>query len=377
MITKKTIISIGTDRNLFSPDSTVVKRQLDYASALNKEVKIIVFSLKKHNFQPKNIADNLTIYPTNSFGRLFYIWDAIIIAKSIAKDRKIVLVSAQDPFEAGLSALFVSKILKCPLHIQIHTDLHSLYFRINFLNRLRLFLSKLVISRAQHIRVVSNRIKENLQTNFRSLPTVSVLPIYVNLRQLKNQKPNNYFRKKYQQFDFVILWAGRLEQEKNPLLAIRAMSLIASAQLKVCLVMVGQGRLAKKISQKIKLMDNVFLEPWQDNLPSCLKAVDAYLSTSWYEGYGLTIAEAAAVGCPIISTDAGLAGSILIDGQEALICQPGDATCLAAKICSLVKNQKLRQRLTTEARDKILCFSQTKEEFIKEYAKDINQASVR
>lgn len=378
MISKTTIISIGTDRNLFSLDSIVAKRQIEYAKALSSEIKIIVFALKKNNFQSKILSDNLTVYPTNSSNRLFYIWDAIILARSVIADRKVILVSAQDPFETGFSALFISQFLKCPLHIQIHTDLYSPYFKINFLNRLRLFLAQLVIKRASHIRVVSDRIKENLQSNFKQLPTISVLPIFSDFTALKNQKPNEDFQKKYKHFSFIILWAGRLEQEKNPLLAIKVMSLVLVSQPQVCLIIVGRGRLEGKILREIKrlkLTKNIFFESWQENLPACLMVADAYLSTSWYEGYGLALVEAAAIGCPIVSTNTGLAGSMFIDNKEALICQPGDAIGLAAKICRLINNQKLKQRLTTEACHKVFQFSQSREEFMKKYINDIEQAS--
>ena len=65
-------------------------------------------------------------------------------------------------------------------------------------------------------------------------------------------------------------------------------------------------------------MNNVIFEKWIDRetLFSYYKTVDLFLVTSLYEGYGMTLVEAQAAGCPIISTDVGVArevGARIID----------------------------------------------------------------
>jgi putative flippase GtrA len=49
------------------------------------------------------------------------------------------------------------------------------------------------------------------------------------------------------------------------------------------------------------------MEPWCDDPASYYKTADCFLITSDYEGYGMTIVEALAAGCPVVSTDVGIA----------------------------------------------------------------------
>ena len=61
------------------------------------------------------------------------------------------------------------------------------------------------------------------------------------------------------------------------------------------------------------------MEPWTDDPFSYYKTADLFLLTSNYEGYGMAVVEAMAAGCPVIMTDVGLAGEVLIDKKDGLV----------------------------------------------------------
>jgi 1,2-diacylglycerol 3-alpha-glucosyltransferase len=78
------------------------------------------------------------------------------------------------------------------------------------------------------------------------------------------------------------------------------------------LIIVGSGpRLAslRALATKLGISGSVAFESWVDQptIASYYKTADLFLNTSLFEGYGMTLVEARAAGCPIVSTDVGVA----------------------------------------------------------------------
>jgi glycosyltransferase involved in cell wall biosynthesis len=314
-------VMVSTDRLILNEKSSVRARMVEY-SKLYKELHIIVFSKKK--IEPITIADNCTIYSTDSLVRFNYVSDACKIGKKILKkvDKEaLVLVSCQDVFETALVGKCLANLKKnSQLLLQIHTDLYSPYFissKIGYinalLNRIRLFISRFTIPHAQVIRVVSNRIADSLVQRGVDKDRIIVKPIDVNVEYIKSAVPSFNLKQKYPQFKKIILMVSRIESEKNIDLAIEAMGIVKAQISDIGLVIVGSGRRLeslKRLSYKLKLEDIVVFEGWQTDLVPYYKGCDIFLNTSFYEGYGMVLKEAEAAGNKIISTDVGIAREV-------------------------------------------------------------------
>jgi len=76
-----------------------------------------------------------------------------------------------------------------------------------------------------------------------------------------------------------------------------------------------------------------------------------FVSSSRFEGFGMAITEAMACGLPIISfaCDCG-PKEIVTDGVDGYLVQPDNTQELADKICSLIENPTLRNRMGETAR---------------------------
>lgn len=102
-----------------------------------------------------------------------------------------------------------------------------------------------------------------------------------------------------------ILWVGRFEREKDPLLAIRAFA--ASARFhQESLTMIGAGRLQKEVQHLIESLgvrDRVMIEAakTQDALASTLQSAKLLLHTSFFEGAPRILVEAAAQGVTLVT----------------------------------------------------------------------------
>jgi len=373
------VISIGSDRNLFMEGTEVRERMVKYGR-LTEELHIIVFSKSSSDLRSQKISENTWVYPTNSFDRWFYIWSAVSIGKKILSTNyklqtKNWLVTAQDPFESGYAGYKIAKRFKLGLQLQVHTDFLDPHFlHESSLNKTRVRLAQFLIPKAHCVRVVSHKIKNLILKRFPHVnpKVISVLPIFVNLGKIKITDPSLNLREKYPQFDFVILMVARLEHEKNIPLAIQALKNILPRHPKTGLVIVGEGsekiRLKKLAQSERTLENNIVFEGWRQNLPSYYKTADMLLVTSNYEGFGRMFIEAAAVGCPIVTTDVGIARELILDDESSFICSVGNESCITQNMARLIEHESVRRvyALKLQARAQGITISD-EQEYLKQY----------
>ncbi len=375
------VLSIGTDRKLFEDGSAVRARMVEYAS-LFEELHVVVFTRKLQNFKTFKLTTNSWVYPTNSWSRWLYIFDAIRLGKLIVKGQRSMVngwvISAQDPFECGLAAARIARRFKLPLHVQIHTDFLSPYFiSLSLLNRLRVFIASSVLPRANAIRVVSQRIKDSLlQTKNYKLKTVpTVLPIFTELEKFKTAEPVINLQTKYPQWSFIILIAARFSPEKNIGFALAVLKEILKKYPKTGMVVVGEGSelpLLKLKTKNYNLQTSVAFEGWQNDIASYYKTANIFLQTSLYEGFGLSLLEALASGLPAVSSDVGIAAELLNHKGHSFVCAVNDLKCFVSTISQLIEDNQLRTFFALQiAPAAVLEFSQSKRAYLEAYRASI------
>ena len=190
---------------------------------------------------------------------------------------------------------------------------------------------------ARSIRVVSKRIAKGLRERWH-VPgnKITVLPVYVDSSRWQEVQGGVDLHKQYPDASHIILMASRITPEKNFPLALRSFERVRARYPKARLIVVGDGPLAHLIKG-----EGIELLPWAADLSSLYRSADIFLLTSNYEGYGLTLIEAAISGTPIVTTDVGIVGSI-INPHNALIAEVGDVNKVAAHLIFLLQNQDAR-----------------------------------
>jgi len=347
------VISIGTDRKLFEEGSSVLARSLEYAKHM-EELHIIVFTKKSLNLERKSIG-NLHLYPTNSMSRFLYIYDAIRIGRSIIQpalinnpDSRNVIVSSQDPFETGYVGYKLKKIFKIPLQIQIHTDFLSKNFSKNFLNKIRLYISKKVLPNANRIRVVSSVVRDSIIHKYPKMAQyIDILPVFVDIEKIVNTSPTRNLTVDFPDFKFIVLMASRLEKEKNINTALNAFKKVLEKHPLAGLVIAGDGSEKESlmnIARDLKIDSRVKFIGWQDDLISLYKTADLFLLTSAYEGYGVTLIEAGASGCPVVTTKVGVAKTdLFLNKINSVVCETFDDICIAEGIIETIEDNQARE----------------------------------
>ncbi|OGG45312.1 hypothetical protein A2673_00175 [Candidatus Kaiserbacteria bacterium RIFCSPHIGHO2_01_FULL_50_13] len=306
------VLFVSNDPLIFDAESAVYARMREYATLFDE---LHVISRAPQSSRTEIQEQNLTLYPVSGFLALY------TRTRCVIRERGIDVVSAQDPFEYGLIAYFASRGTRAKLHIQLHTDMFSPYFRWHPLwNVVRLCIARFVFARAYGIRVISEHLKSSLEaSSYKLKATQVVLPIFVDIERLRSAPEDAAIAARFGSFRTRILVVARLEPEKNVSLAIRAFA--ASAPRDSCLIIVGEGRereSLQRFAKRLNVEERVFFEGAQ-NAVLYYKIADLVLVTSHYEGYGLVIIEALASGVPVVATDVGIAreaGAIVAKPEE-------------------------------------------------------------
>jgi glycosyltransferase involved in cell wall biosynthesis len=283
------VISIGTGTNIFDPNSSAYRRVVEYGKIF-EELHIIVFA-PADRFTNQKLAPNVFLYPTNSKFELLYIFDYLRVVKSILSKtgNRDVVFSTQDPFETGLVGLWLKLKYGLPLHIQLHTDFANRYYWTHSLiNFVRFLLAHFTLPFADGVRCVSKKIAEDVQE---LNPNVSVLPIsqdFILTNDLVDSK----------EFKGRLLTVCRLEKEKNLTVAIKAFALLNKKFPESIFTIVGDGSQKKelmKLADSLGLATKVIFVGWQNNTEDFYKNADAYISTSLFEGYGISLMAAVTI----------------------------------------------------------------------------------
>ncbi len=349
------ILVVGNDPHIFDRNHPTHARIREYARLFDE---LHIISPAPRGAASGPYGEDLFLWPIAQFLPKF-LWPLGAAARGVGIARKYrsTLVDAQDAGEAGLAALIISRMLKIPLRLQVHTDVMSpQYRRAGAKERMRFTLARLLLPRAACIRAASERIKRSLVASnvAGGGSQIVVLPIFTDIKKFLEEPRDENIDERFRGYGFKMIAVGRfVEKEKNFLMAIDVLNMLKNSIVKPLLVIAGDGpdRAAYAAAIKNKgLQNNVILEPWRADLSRFYKSFDACLVTSNYEGWGRVALEAMASGLPVVTTDVGLAGEVIRAGENGIVVSVGDGRAMADAVLRLAKNPSERARLAAAAR---------------------------
>ncbi len=341
------VLMLSFDPTVKDPASEAGKRMHAYR-ALTDELFIAVFDSKR------GVRGLLSLYLS---GRAFMV-------RERARTRD-VLITAQDPFEVGLVGYLLKLRYGARLQLQVHTDFLSPYFRAeSFKNAVRGWIARLILPRADCVRVVSARIREGIAA-YVPRERVMVLPIQVPLDAYRASEPVRGGA------SFVFVVVSRLAREKNVALALDAFADVVKERPEAKLLIVGDGPVRARLEAQAAtplLRTHVQFLGWRNDLPDVFRMASCYILTSNYEGYGRTVVEAMAAGIPVIMTDVGIAGDLVRQEETGLVVPIGDRAAIKEAMLRMMHEAELREQVARKAREAIAALP-TREEYLAAYKK--------
>jgi len=348
MLIKKTnlrILAINLDYTLAmdSPDfGDAQQRNILYGQHVEK-IFSITHSRKKMGLKRKKLSEAVEVFPTSSVNPIFFIFDAINVARTILVTEKIDLILTQDPFITGLVGYLLKRRYHYPLLIHFHGDFwqNKYWLREKWYNFLLLFLSKFLVDGADGIKVVSSGIKDKLVEAGVAKKKIRVIPTPVDLNKFVYCNPEKVrnFREKHYPGRKTIINVGRDDPAKDYKTLYEAISLVYEDYKKLAFWQIGAD---VRLPEKIKGDQNLILTSTdkieQEELTNYYHASDIYVSSSKHESFGKVLIEAMTAGLPVVATATTGSKEIIVDGENGFLVPIGDSQTLARKILYLLNN---------------------------------------
>ena len=351
------IVMLSTESRVFEQGRT--RERLSSYGVVADEVTYVVFASGKRT--ETILRENVRAIRVGGSVRIVVLLRGLELLLRMATARKIDVVSSQDPFFLGLVGVIAKMIKRVPLQIQIHTDCFSPQYRSESLRRrFESALARYVVKRASCVRVVSERVRASVARLTRA--PVSVLPI-----AHKESVTGKTKHESIEPFTFLIL--TRLSKEKRIGVIIDALQHVEGARL----LIVGDGPLRESLmnhAKKLALHERVIFAGWQTDPEQSFANSHAFIQVSRYEGYGLSLYEAALHGLPLISTDVGIVGETFAKDTEVLIVD-AEPESVARAMHTLMQNPDMCRELGERARQKAENVAMRFDDYLKKYAEAI------
>ena len=163
------------------------------------------------------------------------------------------------------------------------------------------------------------------------LPTWADRSIFYPLDPKHKQRNKNIFlqKKNLGKKEKIILFAGRLEKQKDPLLLMEVFRHLGEKNPGLAFIIVGEGSYRAFMLEKIKnynLYDStcLFGAADQKKLSNIMRISDLCLLTSAFEGMPRSVLESLACGIPVVTTNAGEVHKVVRNNYSGFITNERD-----------------------------------------------------
>jgi len=213
-------------------------------------------------------------------------------------------------------------------------------------------LLKVAYNKADHIVAVSESARNSLlRDSFLKDPGKTEI-IYdgLNLSTLKSLAPKNVLRETLglAKDAFYFCFAGSLVYDKGVEFLIRAFLGISGHRNK--LLVLGDGS-ERSCFERLAGSDNrISFLGYRRNAAEYIKASDAFVFPSLYEGLGGAVIEAMAVGTPVIAFDTDGSRDLIVNDKNGLLVPVKDAGKLKEALEKIAAGLDLRVRLAEDGR---------------------------
>lgn len=155
--------------------------------------------------------------------------------------------------------------------------------------------------------------------------------------------------------DQVIVFVGRLVEQKDPLRLLHAFRLVSGESPKAKLLFVGTGPLEQVLrGEAVDLGAKVAFAGRRDDVPALLKGASCLALPSRWEGMPNVVLEAMAAGCTVVAAAAEGVTELLGSGKfGTIVHEPGDAA-FAAGLLQVLGNRETARHQAVLAQAHIL-----------------------
>ena len=261
----------------------------------------------------------------------------IKLKKTIKEFKPDIIISFM--VEPSFLVLMLKKSLKIPTIISVRNDP-----KVEYSSRLYNILMKKLYPKADGIVFQTNDAMEYFDNIVKTSKIVIPNPI-------KNEFICDSYKGKRRN---IIVNVGRLQEQKNQEVLIKAFSMLGEKYDEYKLIIYGNGILENKLNdliKELKLENRVILAGTTTNIKKEIQDASLFVLSSRYEGMPNALMEAMALGLPVISTDCPCGGPrfLIENNKNGILVKNEDVNELTSAIKKVLDSKKLADTLGKNA----------------------------
>ncbi|MFQ6102747.1 MAG: glycosyltransferase [Candidatus Glassbacteria bacterium] len=155
----------------------------------------------------------------------------------------------------------------------------------------------------------------------------------------------------------VIGVVARFVEQKGHIYLLEAAREVVKKFPNARFLLLGDGPLKNKLIQLAEgfgILDNIIFAGIRHDMPEIYPLMDISVLASLAEGFSITVLESMASGVPVVVTDVGGNGEIVIEGVNGYLVPPKAPAELAEKMILLLKDPEKRRRMGRAARQRVV-----------------------
>ncbi|MDA9972619.1 glycosyltransferase [Candidatus Pelagibacter ubique] len=174
------------------------------------------------------------------------------------------------------------------------------------------------------------------------------------LKIVPNSIDKKFVQKNKYQFQrkVKLLFVGRLDADKNPLMLINTAKYILKKNRNFVIDVYGDGQLKEELSNKInsnKLNNFIKIKDYEANIHKITKNYHIGLSISTFDTFNRTIVEYMKSGLTVIANNSGNNKNLFINGKTGILINNLNSSILSKKIIYLLNRKKIIKKIGSNA----------------------------
>ena len=263
---------------------------------------------------------------------------------------QVIYIATEGPL--GNAALRAARQLDIPVVTGFHTNFHQYtrHYRVGWLEPVVWSYLKNFHNQTFATLVPNQKLADSLMQM--GIDNARILSRGVDCQLYDPVRRDRQLRRDWGVDDngVVMLYVGRMANEKNLMLAVESYQQMRRAGSKVKFVMVGDGPLYESLSREHPEIIYCGFQHGH-NLARYYASADIFVFPSETETFGNVVLEAMASGLAIVAYDYAAAHMHLTDGITARLAPLGDKAAFCAAVNELCNQSQQRQSIRTSVRE--------------------------
>lgn len=262
---------------------------------------------------------------------------------SVSEFRRVIKEVKPDVIHAHDMAASFYAALACG-NVPLVSHIHNNAFNSRGVS-LKSILYYIAARKAKHIFWVSQSSYNGYVFHKSLEKKSSILYNVIDIEALKRK-----MEKDTNDYDFDIVYLGRLTYPKNPERLLRVLKKIRDKYQGVKIAVIGTGDLEAEIKRtavEMGMSSSVKFLGFLSNPSKILHDAKAMIMTSRWEGTPMCALEAMALGVPIVSTPTDGLKDVISEGETGFLSDDDDV--LAMRCVDLIKDEELYRRLSANS----------------------------